>query len=464
MKIFLFLVTLANLGLANQIDWKGGYRFEYLEIDRPSLATPYARKSYGMQYLYLSPKLIVSDGIQVVTRFEVMGDADSSYNSYLGSIWGRGNSDSGTYTSKSNALGRNSTSVPIKASQMYLNISQENGSLIIGRAPFEFGIGMNYSAGDRLFDHWNNNRDQVAYKFLIDNMTLMPFISRHFDDGYQQGTLVQDEGFSILYDNKQTGNQIGVLLERRKASFGANDIPVGAGSGSGVADSRQGDMNVQRTNFLLSKDWDFFSFRMEAGFLSGDLGLAKNGESVKANGYGVATEWIFKTESNWNYNLRAGIASGDNPDTNDYEGFQFDRNYDVAFLMFNHRLGTYDVLRSGAIRDTVNLSVANSPDDEAISNAFYISPVFKYRWSDKMDLNQTITWGQLVAKPLSANGIAKDLGIEYDIELVYKLREKVQWVNQVGFLSPGGAFKTDAVPGSDNNFTYGFVSKIGLQF
>lgn len=464
MKIAIFLVTLANLALANQIDWKGGYRFEYLEIDRPSLSTPYARKSYGMHYLYLSPRLIVSDGVQVVTRFEVMGDADPNYNSYLGSVWGAG---SGTATSagKSNTLARNGSSVPIKASQMYLNISQENASFIVGRAPFEFGIGMNYSVGDGLFDHWNNNRDQIAYKMLVDNMILMPFISRHFDDGYQQGTLVQDEGFMIMYDNKQTGNQIGVLLERRKASSGANDIPIGATNPSGIADSRLGDMNVQRTNFLLSKDWDFFSFRLEAGFLSGDLGLIKAGQSVKSNGYGIASEWIFKTDSNWNYNLRLGMASGDNPDTTDYEGFQFDRNYDVAFLMFNHRLGSYDTLRTSVIRDNVNLSTANSPDDEAISNVFYVSPVFKYRWNEKLDLNQTITWGQLLASPLANNSAAsKDLGFEYDIELAYKLREKVQWVNQLGLLSPGSAFKSTAVPGSENNFTYGFISKIGLQF
>jgi hypothetical protein len=461
MKIFLFLVICMNVALANQIDWKGGYRFEYLELDRPSLGTPYARKSYGMHYLYLSPRLIVSDGIQVVTRFDVMGDTNPSYNSYLGALWGQGN-DSSTHSSKSNVMGRNGTSSYIRASQMYFNFSQENASLVVGRAPFEFGIGMNYSVGDGLFDHWNNNRDQIAYKVLIDNMILMPFISRHFDDGYQQGTVVQDEGFLVMYDNNQTGNQIGIMLERRKASLGANDLPVGA-SASAIADSRQGDMNVQKTNFILGKDWDSFSFRLEAGFNSGELGLVKNGENVKSNGYGIASEWAFKTDGNWNYLLKTGVASGDNPNTVDYEGFQFDRNYDVAFLLFNHRLGAYDILRTGAIRDTT-LTVANSPDDEAVSNVFYFAPVFKYRWSDKLDVNQTLAWGQLMTSPLAGVEGSKDLGFEYDLDLVYKVREKVQWVNQFGFLFPGAAFKQETIPGSENNFTFGFATKIGLQF
>lgn len=465
MKILLFLVTLTQLALANQINWMGGYRFEYLEIDRPSLGTPYARKAYGMHYLYLSPKMIVSDGIQVVTRFDIMGDGGSSYNSYLGTVWGEGNKNTGTNTATSNTLGRNSASSAIRASQMYFNLSQENASLILGRAPFEFGIGMSYSVGNGLFDHWNSNRDQISYKILVDNMILMPFISRHHDDGYAQGNLVQDEGFMVLYDNKQTGNQIGIMLERRKASLSANDIPVGniASNPSAIADAVQGDMSVQKTNFILGKDWELFSFRLEAGFNSGDLGVVKNGQSVRSTGYGIASEWNFRTNGNWNYALKAGVASGDNPDTTDYEGFQFDRNYDVAFLMFNHRLGSFDTLRTAAIRD-MTLNVGNSPDDEAISNAFYFAPTFKYRWNDKLDLNQTIVWGQLMASPLPGGKASKELGFEYDIELNYKLREKVMWSNQLGLVFPGAAFKSETIPGSENNFTFGLASKIGLQF
>lgn len=462
MKIVLFLITLSSLVFANQVDWKGGYRFEYLMLDRPSLGTPYARKEYGMHALYLSPRLVVSDGIQVVTRFEVFGDANSSYNSYLGSVWGQGNSDSAANPGKSNALGRNGTSSSLRASQMYFNMSQENASLIVGRAPFEFGMGMSYSVGDGLFDHWNSNRDQVAYKMLVDNVAYMPFISRHFDDGYQQGSLVQDEGFLVMYDNKQTGNQLGLMLERRKASTSSNDIAVGGGA-SAIADSRQGDLNVQKTNFFLGKDWETFGFKLEAGFNSGELGLVKNGQSVKSTGYGIATEWNFKTESKWNYVFKLGIASGDNPETNDYEGFQFDRNYDVAFMMFNHRMGSYDLLRTAAIRDNT-MGVANSPDDEAISNVFYFAPVFKYRWSEKLDVNQTIVWGQLMTAPIAGVKDSKDLGIEYDLELDYKVRGNVHWVNQIGLFSPGGAFKSTSVPGSENNFNYGLATKIGLQF
>jgi hypothetical protein len=69
-----------------------------------------------------------------------------------------------------------------------------------------------------------------------------------------------------------------------------------------------------------------------------------------------------------------------------------------------------------------------------------------------------------MTSPLAGVEGSKDLGFEYDLDLVYKVREKVQWVNQFGFLFPGAAFKQETIPGSENNFTFGFATKIGLQF
>ena len=55
------------------IDWKGGYRFEFVEIDKPSLTKPSLHKSYGLNYLYLAPRVVASDGINIVSRFDIFG-------------------------------------------------------------------------------------------------------------------------------------------------------------------------------------------------------------------------------------------------------------------------------------------------------------------------------------------------------------------------------------------------------
>jgi len=467
----------ASTSFAVSMDWSGIYRFEWTEIDRPSLSSPYERKAYGLNYLGLNGKVIASDGVNIHTRFDVFGNQDPVYrNTQLGQVWGSG-MDSSTYSSNSNAFSRTGESQSLKVSQLYLNISQEYGSILVGRAPFHFGLGINYNAGLGAFDHYGNATDLVAFKFLVDNMKYMPMLSRIYDPSISQGGVLQSEAILIEYDSPDNGNQIGVILERRKGSPEVNDVPVFTGAGSnpnGISVDTpvvRSEIALQKTSFILGKDWASFGFKIEAGFVNGDLGLQKSGRGIRWNAYGIATEVYFPNpQSKWDWKLRLGIATGDNPETTDYESFHFDRNYDVAFLMFNHRLGAYDALRTGLIRDQyTNAGVSrrglsDSYDDEAISNTAYFSPRLKYQWNDRLDLVNTLTVANLVANPLSGVDVDKSLGMEWDIDLVYRPREKVQWVNQLGLLFPGKAFKVDSIANSNNSFTYGFSTKAAISF
>ena len=59
----LFLAFLSTNAFATSIDWTGGYRIEYTDIDRPSLSEPGNKKSYGLHYLYLNPKIVVYNNL-----------------------------------------------------------------------------------------------------------------------------------------------------------------------------------------------------------------------------------------------------------------------------------------------------------------------------------------------------------------------------------------------------------------
>ncbi len=479
----LFFITLVFSVVnahAVSMDFTGTYRFEWTEIDRPSLTTPYERKAYGMNYLGLNGKIIASDGVNIHTKFDVFSNSDQAYqNTQHGQQWGSGNSSASTYPSNSNATSKSPDSQFMKVSQLYMNISQEYSSIIVGRAPFHFGLGINYNAGTGLFDHYATVMDMVSVKFLVDNIKYIPMIARVYDPLISQGGLMQSESFLVEYESPDTGNLIGVMIERKKASPDVNDVPINTGAspnnnpnGISVDSTTRTDVSLQKTSFILGKEWQPFGFKIEAGFVSGDLGVYKLGQGLRWNAYGIATELYFpRPQSKWDWRLHAGFATGDNPDTNDYESFHFDRNYDVAFLMFNHRLGSYDLLRTGLIRDqynpadgSVRKTVATSLDDEAISNTFYVSPRAKYKWNDKLDLTNSLTFANLVANPISGVNVNKSLGIEWDIGLVYRPREKMQWINEIGLLFPGSAFKVDSLPASNNNFTYGFSSKAAISF
>ncbi len=467
-----FLVS--NVAQATSIDWSGGYRIEWMELDRPTLASPGQRKSYGLHHMYLAPRVIASDGINIYSKFHILSSQDSAYQySQAGDIWGGGlprspNPKDATDVdnSRNNTLSKNQRHLPIQVSQLYLTIDQENGVFFAGRMPLEFGLGMTYNLGNGPFDHWLNSRDLVGFRFLVDNLTIQPMFGRQYDENYGQGNSVQDQIIQVQYDNKDSGNVLGVMHEQRKGGLGVNDTSLVTMAGNNSPGTLDGDFSQQRNSFTLGKAWSGFGFKFEANFLSGSTGIKNSkGNNVNLNGYGLAAEFYFPNPSSqWEWKVRTGMATGDDPNTDDYEGFQFDRNYDVAFLMFNHRLGQKDFFTTNLVKDSsAGRNQSNSIDDEAIGNATYFSPNLKYMWNDRLDLLQTVTVAQLVSNPTDATDLGKYVGLEYDIEFVYKLRERVLWSNQFGLLFPGPAFK-NGISGLQAESTWGLGSKIAITF
>lgn len=464
-KVLFFLASLFLVSSASAmgLDWTGGYRFEWNEIQKPSLATPNQSKSYGTNYLYLMPKIIAADGVNIVSRFEIFGSQTAAYqSSQLGQTIGLGNNLQNA-SPGGNTFEQSQAPTQVRVSQLYLNINQEFGSLIAGRVPYQFGLGITHNSGQGMFDHWMDTKDLVGYKFIVGNIFFMPMIGRVIDADYGQGNFVQEQLFQIEYNNADSKSQMGIVIEKRTGSSGINSSNAVKLGGTGA--TQTGDFNWQRSNFIFGREWDSFNFKFEAGFVSGDTGVSTSaGAGVKLNGYGLATEMNFpRPESKWEYQVKLGVASGDDPNTSDYEGYQFDRNFEVGLLLFNHRLGQKDFLRSNIAKDTTNLSVGNSADDEMVSNAAFLAPKFIYKMNDKLDWNTTVVLAQLMANPTNSVGFDKNLGVELDMELVYKPVEKIRWVNQFGLLLPGAAFK-DGATGLEAGTAYGFASKAAIIF
>lgn len=142
------------------------------------------------------------------------------------------------------------------------------------------------------------------------------------------------------------------------------------------------------------------------------------------------------------YGLKTGIASGDDPTTDDkYEGFLFSKNYDVAFLLFNHPLGKSDIFRSKLAGSDVGKDPVEGWDTETISNVFYIAPYLNYVLNDNWDLNTSLITGFLNRDPSLAVEVKKSLGYELDIGLSYSPKKGVVWQTDLGLLMPGSAFE-----------------------
>jgi hypothetical protein len=452
---------------AMTLDWSGGYRFEYTEVDKPSLGSPSERKAYGLNYLYLSPKIIAADGVNITSRFDILSSAQYP-GSQLGTIWGFDGNDGTTTTSS--ATNNNPGEAKVSISQLYLTVNQEYGALIVGRAPLDFGLGMSYNSGKGAFDHWYDARDLVAYKIVFGDWFLMPLLSRQASTyEFGQGGSISSTAVVLQYENADNRSLLGVIMEQKKGSKGSLGYDAGQIAAYG-GDGVNSNLSTTGTHFVLGRGFDSFAFKVEAGFVSGETGVTKGSEDVTLNGYGIAAELSFpRPESKWNYSVKLGMATGDDEGTS-YGGYAFDQNYDIAMLMFNHRMGKRDFLKTNVYRrDTVAADptaiqgVDNSADDEYLSNAVYLAPSVNYLWSDRVEVRNTLVWAQLANVVNSSVDSSKDLGLEWDIEVTYKPSDRIQWVNQVGLLFPGQAFKNGSED-LENGFNYGFASKAAISF
>lgn len=467
----IFLVIAACEAQAMLIEWGGTYRAEWINVGSTSLGSPKNDKSYILNSLMLRPKIVASDGFTVMGELNLL--PNSSYaDAQTGQLLGQSPTQSRAVD------GNTQGSADITIRQLYMNYNQEYASLIVGRAPVEFGLGMTHNPGTGAFDHFGDTLDQVTYKFLVNNWSFAPMFGKRKKLDPGTGGEVSELNFVLDYKSPETKSEFGVFQQTRKASVSVNDAPAYSNSnpyGYGKAVTGQshvtdGEWSTQNTNVYLTRGFETWSIQLEAGFESGDVGVsnAATQEKVTLGGFGILLNLDFgKPEDSSTWNVKLGYASGDDASTIKYEGFAFDKNMDVALLMFNHPLGQYDVLRSGVRRTpataTTVLANGKALDDEVITNAIFVSPTWSKAISDKWKITNRLTWAQLAVDPNPGNGISKDLGIEYDFGFHFSPKKEILWSTELALLSPGAAF-AGGTAGFEKSFTYGLMSRFSISF
>lgn len=446
------------------MEWSGTYRIEGVHIKDSELDGRGKELNYGLHHLSLRPKIVAGDGITIYGQFELF--TNSAYpNSQLGQVLGDGVGTGTTRTSDtSNTIGSTEKSRELMVSQLYLSWVQEYGALIVGRAPLQFGLGMTYNAGKGLFDHWFDTRDLVGYKILMGNLYFLPMYGKVSEGSLNTNEDVNDFMVQMQYENPETDLEMGVFYRVRKSSDAGSD--AGSVTLIGGAGATNSESNFNELSIYALRDTERFRLGVEGSFLSGKVGARTTGlDDVTLNGFGVAGEVEYRPETGrWIYGAKLGTATGDDPDSDSrFEGFVFDRNYEVAMLLFNRPLGRRDVLRTGSYGGGPDANGnIDKPDVEAVSNVLYLAPYAHYKWTDRLRVTTTLATGWLNTDPVpGANEVGKGLGYELDFSLAFTPRKGVQWVNEVGMLFPGSAFDFNSdKPG----FAYGFTSKAAVSF
>ncbi len=261
-----------------------------------------------------------------------------------------------------------------------------------------------------------------------------------------------------------------ILLIPRRSTSGKNSndtSPIVVG----VEDSPlSGRYKVDSYNAFISQWIDQVKLAFEIGVMTGNMGLFQNSFEIEQDGLGAAMKlWWTPEGSRWGTTFDLGYASGDNPATKQvYEAYIFDQNHDVAFLLFNHPMGTRDFFRTAQLRNVATegeadtLSAQDSFDSEAISNTVYASGAVHYNWTEKLTLESRLTYAILNQDPLGT-GVASNVGFELDLGFSYKLFKGFQWMNRTGIFAPGKSFQG----GSANLPTktaFGFETRAAISF
>lgn len=459
------LALLPQIGSAIALDWSGLYRVEALRIKNSELDKVERNKSYINHHLVLKPRAVVADGLNIYSRFDVFNDATFGANSQFGQFFGSGVGDGGASSDDTDVLSQNQASESLLVNELYLTYDFEFASLLVGRAPLHFGTGLTHNGGNGLFDHWFDNRDMAAMEFVMGNLKFRPIFGKVSEGTTDIGDDVRDYMFQLDYDNAETDTGLGVFYQIRRSGLAGNDIPASLGAG-GVVEGFEGN-NI---NFYLRRGWETFRFAVEGGFAKGKTGLRDaDGIDISRDGFGIALQLDYQAKgSRWHWDLKTGLAGGDDPSTTDkLEGFYFDRNYDVGLLLFNHVLGQFDVLASSLARDTTLGGNAGAvPDMESVSNTLYIAPGFQHQWKEKWSWGGRFIYATLNETNLLVNGAAteveSDLGFELDFNLTFKPHDRLTWVTETGLLFPGAAFEGGG--NFDSEFAYGIVTKAAISF
>lgn len=493
MKKYIIIGMLSLLGLSQAsasavLDLEGQYSLEGYFI-RNALLDNNSSKFYFLHQLRLKPEIKVVDSLSVHSRLDLLTNPWSYNFKYkAGSLMGMSETSSSQFQNNFFRPG-------LDVTHLYFSWNNELIKLMGGRMPLHFGLGLLFDEGDDSLDHFADYIDGVGVEFKIGNLEIHPsfgLLSENLSGGVNayevllqlQYELV-DSGllFGLMYDVRiatQSGRQLayGPLVPETSRYFYfprymSSRVPTPP---AGIPPDQASDVerwSRQTIGAYVKKDFPFGSISLEADFIfSSTVGIRSSldsSEPLELSGYGIVAEVASHPSSSWNWGLKAGYLSGDDPVTSQrYEGFIANRNYNVGMLMFNHAIGYQDTI-GGSYRvygqnaqqsndeNNINSDRGNLPDVEYLTNAFFVAPSLKKSLFKKGYLTTNVVWASLLQNSIWSEGT--NLGFEVDLGFIYESSRYLALGIEGGLLFPGAGFV-----GESRSMIYGVQANVIVSF
>ena len=407
----LTLLALMTTPTADAADlfWSGHYTARLLAIDSLSLGSD-NDLSEGLSSMLdhrvqLRPTWAISPNIGLHGHFDV---------NYL-QPWG-GTPDTYTDAVSGDSIPLASadgvTDPTFGARAFWADIYAPLGRVRFGRMPVEWGAGLLLNAGDDFNDKFGDTSDRVEF-----TTQLGPVFLEAAYDLISEGEIGEADDFHVanLAVAWRTEN-LGVGYLNRYRFQPSQEFATYTGDLWGKADF--GTLFAE------------LEFAFEIG--GGDLDTGANDIDIASFGgmLDLGAQLGFGRVG-----MELGIASGDsNLSDSTYNTFSFDRDHDVAMLMFEQIMPVLQLAASNPTRSMEAARTGNS-----VSNAQYLRPWFTYTLRKDLSLTAHLLAAR-ADKVDEGNTTDRGYGIEYGIRANYQPYEKLILTPEAAVFTPGSYF------------------------
>jgi len=460
------ILILSSPSYALDLDWHGQFRAEtnwLFGYANSGLATPttpatdtgYTIPSNGdnpasFQNLFfrLEPRVIVNDNISIHSDVWVgtpdrgVFGGDQNVTSYYGTT--------------------NTGTADITANTYYAEVATDFGTITVGRAPLNWGLGLVWNNSEDSFDRFPSTGDVIRLETKLGAFRFMPGVVKYRNGTNYGGSVgndpcttgtglttpcstigggsgVSDYTVGLMYANDDEQLDLGILFLRRIAgqnSHVVNPFSVDSIGYTGYA--------YNLWDFYAKKQAGIFTFAAEVPLVNGfvanhDYNTVAGAAKVKA-----------QLNDHWAVNVNLGEAGGqESVATGSQSGrlsvFSFHPDYRPGLLMFNYNF-----------RNLSNR--AASPYYNPVTNARFLSLSLNYasgKWThgllglyaiaDKTAGSSGLYYNSWdgVYRTVNSGAQAQDknLGFELDYQLAYHWDESIRLGVDLGLLFPGKFFE-----------------------
>jgi hypothetical protein len=301
----------------------------------------------------------------------------------------------------------------LQLTRAYADIYTSIGRFRFGRVPMQWGAGILFNDGLGVEQEFGDTSDRMQFTSRVGPVYLMGGWEI-MDEGYigETGDEMEAVDFALAYRSETVG--IGLFNRFRfqpTQSFRAY-------TGDFWAMAELGPAKIQT--------------EVVGVFGGGDLDTGANDVSIAAVGAMLQAEIELDRLMG---GLEVGVATGDaNPDDNDYRTFSFDRDHNVALMMFEE---PFPVLAAQVPNETNqgrDYSVVRT--GEGISNALYARPWIGWRFMPELAADVALFAAQAAKLPESEEA-NRGYGMEVDVSLRYDPYEHFWLKGTFGTFLPG---------------------------